>query len=44
MTELAKVGTFCPNPACPDYEQVQKSCGGNIDGFVKSLIFRNFVS
>ena len=33
MTELAKVGTFCPNPACPDYEQVQKSCGGNITKF-----------
>jgi transposase-like protein len=25
MTELAKVGTFCPNPVCPDYEQLQES-------------------
>ncbi len=25
MAELTKVGTFCPNPACPDYEQVQES-------------------
>lgn len=24
MTEFAKVGTFCPNPVCPDYEQVQE--------------------
>jgi transposase-like protein len=29
MTELAKVGTFCPNPVCPDYEQIQES-GGRI--------------
>lgn len=33
MAELAKVGDFCPNPGCPDYEQVQKSCGGNIIKF-----------
>ena len=25
MTELTKVGTFCPNPVCPDYEQLQES-------------------
>lgn len=25
MAELAKVGTFCLNPVCPDYEQVQES-------------------
>ena len=24
MAELAKVGTFCPNPGCPDYEQIQE--------------------
>ena len=30
--ELAKVGTFCSNPACPDYEQVQES-GNNIVKF-----------
>ena len=24
MTEFAKVGTFCPNSVCPDYEQVQE--------------------
>ncbi len=32
MAELAKVGTFCPNPVCPDYEQVRES-GGNIIKF-----------
>ena len=32
MAELAKVGTFCPNPVCPDYEQVQES-GNNIIKF-----------
>ncbi|CAK8725578.1 IS1 family transposase [Candidatus Electrothrix laxa] len=25
MAEFAKVGTFSPNPVCPDYEQVQES-------------------
>ena len=30
--EPAKIGTFCPNPGCPDYEQIQKS-GGNIIKF-----------
>ena len=25
MSELAKVGTFCPNPVCPDYEQLRGS-------------------
>ena len=29
MAEFAKVGTFCPNPVCPDYEQLQES-GGRI--------------
>ena len=29
MSELAKPGDFCPNPVCPDYEQVQAS-GNNI--------------
>jgi transposase-like protein len=33
MTEFAKVGDFCPNPGCLDYEQTQKSCGGNIIKF-----------
>lgn len=32
MTELAKVGDFCPNSDCPDYDQVQQS-GGNIIKF-----------
>jgi transposase-like protein len=32
MAQLAKVGTFCPNPICPDYEQVQGS-GNNIIKF-----------
>ena len=32
MTELAKVGDFCPNSYCPDYEQIQQS-GGNIIKF-----------
>lgn len=33
MAEPAKTGDFCPNPGCPDYEQVQRSCGGNIIKF-----------
>ncbi len=32
MTELAKTGDFCPNPGCPDYEQVRES-GGDIIKF-----------
>ena len=32
MAELAKAGSFCPNPICPDYEQVQES-GNNIIKF-----------
>lgn len=32
MTELAKVGDFCPNPDCPNYEQIQQR-GGNIIKF-----------
>ena len=32
MAEVAKVGAFCPNPVCPDYEQVQES-GNNIIKF-----------
>ena len=32
MTELAKAGAFCPNPVCPDYEQLQES-GNNIIKF-----------
>jgi transposase-like protein len=32
MAKLAQVGTFCPNPVCPDYEQVQES-GNNIVKF-----------
>lgn len=32
MAQLAKVGTFCLNPVCPDYEQVQGS-GNNIIKF-----------
>ena len=27
MSELAKPGDFCPNPVCPDYEQIQESGG-----------------
>jgi transposase-like protein len=33
MAEFAKVGDFCPNPDCPDYEQVQQSGGSNIIKF-----------
>lgn len=29
MSELANPGDFCPNPVCPDYEQVKES-GNNI--------------
>ena len=29
MSELANPGDFCPNPGCPDYEQIKKS-GNNI--------------
>ena len=32
MAQLAKVGTFCPNPVCRDYEQLQES-GNNIIKF-----------
>lgn len=32
MSEPAKPGDFCPNPGCPDYEQIQAS-GGNIIKF-----------
>ena len=30
LTELAEVGAFCPNPGCPDYEQIKKHCGNII--------------
>ena len=29
MSEFSNPGDFCPNPVCPDYEQVQES-GGRI--------------
>ena len=32
MSEFANPGDFCPNPVCPDYEQVQES-GNNIIKF-----------
>ena len=32
MAELAKVGTFCPNPICSYYEQLQEN-GNNIIKF-----------
>ena len=37
MAELAKAGTFCPNPVCPDYEQVQES-GNNITVCVPRVV------
>ncbi|RWX51214.1 hypothetical protein VU01_11821, partial [Candidatus Electrothrix marina] len=41
MEGLAKVGTFCPNLVCPDYEQVRES-GGNIIKFGHQDIFNLF--
>ena len=32
MSEFSNPGDFCPNPVCPDYEQVQES-GNNIIKF-----------